>query len=195
MIAILRDPVERAYSAFLYMRRDGREPISVFSETLKAEEDRIANDWEWIWHYKNVGFYYAQLRRYFDIFDQVQIKVFLYEDLKANPLRMVRDVFRFLGVDSSFNPDTSSKHNVSGVPRNRAISWLLFKRNPVKATLKPLIPEGMRQRVSESLKSRSLLKAPPLAPDVRRELREVYRDDILKLEGLIGRDLSKWLQG
>ena len=194
VIAILRNPVERAYSAFVYMRRDGREPLSVFSEALQAEENRIANNWEWIWHYKNVGFYYSQLKRYFDMFDQDQIKVYLYEDLKADPLHVVEDIFRYLGVDDSFNPDTSSKHNISGVPRNRALSWLLFERNPVKASLRLLLPEGMRRHVSVSLKSRSLLKAPSLTPEVRRELIEVYQDDILKLEGLIGRDLSEWLQ-
>jgi hypothetical protein len=194
LIAILRNPVERAYSAFVYMSRDGREPLSVFSQALQAEETRMATNWEWIWHYKNVGFYYAQLKRYSDMFDQDQIKVYLYEDLKADPLHVVQDIFRFLRVDDTFNPDTSLRHNVSGIPKNRALSWLLFKRNPVKAGLRPLLPEGMRRLVSISLKNRSLVKAPPLAPEVRRELTEVYRDDILKLEGLIGRDLSEWLQ-
>ena len=194
LIAILRNPVERAYSAFLYMTRDGREPLGEFSQALQAEESRIRDHWEWIWHYRHLGFYYTQLRRYFDVFDKNQIKVYLYEDLRADLPSVVRDIFRFLEVDESFVPDTSLRLNVSGTPKNGLLPRLIFRRNPVKAALRPLFPQVLRQRISESLRSQYLVEAPPLAPEVRRELLEAYRDDVLKLETLIGRDLSGWLE-
>jgi hypothetical protein len=194
LIAILRNPVERAYSAFVYMAREGREPLSEFSQALQVEEGRIRNNWEWIWHYKNVGYYYAQLKRYFAIFDRAQVQVYLHEDLKADPLSVLRDIFRFLGIDETFNPDTSLRHNVSGIPKGGVLPSLVFGRNPAKAILKPLLPEGLRQHISLRLRSQYLDEAPPLAPEVRRELIGVYRDDILKLENLIGRDLSEWLE-
>jgi hypothetical protein len=52
----------------------------------------------------------------------------------------------------------------------------------------------VRQRISGGLRSQYLVEAPPLAPEIRRELREAYRDDVLKLETLIERDLSGWLE-
>jgi hypothetical protein len=194
LIAILRNPIERAYSAYLGITRDGREPLGEFSQALQAEKSRIRDNWEWIWHYKNVGFYHVQLKRYFDIFDRDQIKVYLYEDLKADPLCMLQDLFRFIGVDDTFSPDISLRHNVSGVPKSGVLSGIVFGQNTVKSVIRPLLPEGLRQRIVESLRTRTLVEAPPLAPEVRRELVEVYRDDILKLEGLIGRDLSGWLE-
>jgi hypothetical protein len=192
LITILRNPVERAYSAFLYMTRDGREPLNGFSQALQAEESRMRDNWEWIWHYKHLGFYYTQLKRYFDVFDRDQIKVYLYEDLRADPLRVLQDIFRFLEVDETFVPDTSLRHNVSGTPKSGVLPRLIFRRNPVKAVLRPLFPRGLRQRISVSLRSQYLVEAPPLAPEVRRELLEAYRDDVLKLESLIERDLSGW---
>ncbi len=193
LITILRNPVERAYSAFLYMRRDGREPLKEFHQALQAEEGRMRDKWEWIWHYRHVGFYYAQLKRYFDVFDKEQIKVYLYEDLRADLPNVLQDIFRFLEVDEAFVPDTSLRHNVSGIPKTGLLPRLTFRRNPVKTVLRPLLPQGLRQRISVSLKSRSLVEAPPLAPEIRRELLEGYRDDILKLEDLIEWDLSGWL--
>jgi Sulfotransferase family len=193
LIAILRNPVERAYSAFLYMTRDGREPINEFSQALQAEESRMRANWEWIWHYKHMGFYYTQLKRYFDVFDRGQIKVYLYEDLRADLPCVLQDIFQFLEVDEAFVPDTSLRHNVSGVPGSGLLPRLILRRNPVKTVLRPLFPQGLRQRISVSLKSRSLVEPPPLAPEVRRELLEVYWDNILKLESLIERDLSGWL--
>jgi hypothetical protein len=194
LITILRNPVERAYSAFLYMTRDGREPLNGFSQALQAEETRMHANWEWIWHYKHLGFYYTQLKRYFDVFDRAQIKVYLYEDLRADLPRVLQDIFRFLEVDEAFVPDTSLRHNVSGTPKSGFLPRLILRRNPVKTVLRPLFPRGLRQRISVGLRSRSLVEAPPLAPEVRRELLEVYRDDVLKLENLIERDLSGWLK-
>jgi sulfotransferase family protein len=96
LIAIARNPVERAYSLFSLMTLQGREPLGEFSQALQAEEVRIRNKWTWMYHYKKVSFYYVQLKRYFDIFERGQIKVYLYEDLEADPLRLVRSVFQFL---------------------------------------------------------------------------------------------------
>lgn len=194
LITILRNPVERAYSAFLYLTRDGREPLSEFSQALQVEECRMRNNWEWIWHYRHLGFYYAQLKRYFDVFDRNQIKVYLYEDLRVGLPRVVQDIFRFLEVDEAFVPDTSLRHNVSGSPKNGLLPRLIFRRNRIKAILRPLFPQVLRQRISESLRSQYLVEAPPLAPEVRRELLEAYRDDVLRLESLIERDLSEWLK-
>src|SRR3954451_24911674 len=104
LIAILRNPVDRAYSAFLHLVRDGRETVLDFGEALRLEESRIRDHWEHIWHYKNIGLYYQQLQRYFDLFDRGQIRVYLYYDFRTDPVGMLRDLFRFVGVDEGYTP-------------------------------------------------------------------------------------------
>lgn len=193
LIAVLRDPAERAYSTFLALTLIGREPFRDFSRALKAEEERIEAGWEHIWHYKNVGFYNAQISRYFELFGRDRVQIHLYEDLNANPLGMMRNIFGFLGVDEGFAPNTVFKHNISGLPKNRFLSRMLRERHPVKDVLKPFFPTAFRQRLVSGLQKRVIVR-PPFPKEERSRLVEEYTEDILELEGLIGRDLSGWLE-
>ena len=158
LIAILRNPVERAYSQFLMFVRDGREPLGDFAEAIEQEENRVLNNWEWAWQYLGVGFYYTQLQRYFDTFAPSQIRVYLFDEFKTNPASILQDMFQFLGVDNSFIPDMSIKHNVS-----------------------------LNAKDSKSAAS-------TLSLQVQRRLVEVYQKDLLMLQELLQRDLSKWLE-
>ncbi len=193
LVAILRDPAERAYSAYMHQVRDGRETLG-FAEALDAEEWRIRKNWGPGWRYTSEGFYHRNLSRYYELFGHGQIWVCLYEDLKEDPAGLMGSIFRFLGVDDSFVPDTSRRHNPSGVPKSRLLVYMLKRPNPLRAALKPLLPKRLRRLLSEGLQNRNLSKAPPLDPEVRRRLIETYREDVLKLEDLIGRDLSGWLE-
>lgn len=194
LVAVLRNPVERAYSAYLHQVRDGREKIADFARALGEEEARTRAGWAPGWQYRRIGFYHAHLKRYYETFGREKIRVYLYEDMKSDLLGMLRDLFRFLEVEEGFVPDTSLRHNASGVPKSRLLVSLLKQPNPIKDTLKPLLPEGLRKRISVSLQNKNLTEAPPLDEDVRRELTETYRQDILELQGLIRRDLSAWLR-
>ena len=193
LIAILRDPVSRAYSNFTHMRRDGREPLDDFEAALNDEARRVEANWEPIWQYRERGFYGAQLQPYFDIFGAERIQIHLTSELQKQPLEVVKKVFGFLGVDEAFVPDVSTSHNESGVPRNRALHNALTTQNPLKTIVKPFLPPSMRRKLATKLE-RSNLEKVPLAPDVRARVREIYRDDIMKLQELIGRDLSSWLK-
>jgi hypothetical protein len=199
LIAILRHPVDRAYSSFLHLIREEREPLNDFAQALAEEEVRIHNQWQFIWHYKTVGFYSVQLKRYFDTFSQSQIRVYLFEDLATKPIEVVQNIFQFLEVDDTFVPDLSTQYNASIVPSNKAavkkneiLHTFLTKTNPIKSILKPLLPVKQRQRLKTNLIATNLAK-PTLALELRQKLLEEYREDILKLQDLIQRDLSQWL--
>ncbi|MUL39031.1 sulfotransferase family protein [Gloeocapsopsis dulcis] len=194
LIAILRNPVERAYSAFVFQKRDGLEPHLEFAQALQEEAWRMKNNWVPIYYYQDMGFYYHQVKRYFDLFPQEQIKVYLHDDFIANPLQVLQDAFRFLGIDHTFTPNTSTKHNVSGIPKNKALhKFLRIEKHPIKTILKPLIPKNLRRNVMLKLHNNNLEKAPPLSPDIRKQLVELYREDILQLQDLLQKDLSRWL--
>ncbi|NOK71007.1 MAG: sulfotransferase [Chloroflexi bacterium AL-N10] len=193
IIAILRDPAERAFSHFLFSLSNGRETTPDFAKTLAQEEERIANNWSFQWHHKRRGFYYTQLKRYYDIFDSSKIKVYLYEDLKDNPVELNQDIFNFLGVDINFEPNVKKQHNPTNVPKNQSLNTLLNRPNPLKDTIKHFLPNSFRKGIADSLKKKNLGK-PKLSPKVRKQLIEEYQEDILKLQDLINRDLSKWLE-
>ena len=192
IIAVLRNPADRAYSNFLHCVQVGREPLGSFAEALQAEQSRMRDKWGPLWYYKHKGFYYAQVKRYLDTFGQGQVGVWLYEDLRYDALGTLGEVFRFLGVDESFVPDASVEHNPSGIPRiGRLYTGVrtFTARNPV------LVERVLPARLRGYVKSRLFAKPPPFPPEVREELIEGYREDILRLQDLIGRDLSVWLEG
>lgn len=191
LIAILRHPVDRAYSNYLMVKRDELETLS-FAEALAAEDQRVADRWGHRWHYRRKGFYAAQLKRYFDVFRREQLRVYLYEDYVSDPVGLMQDVFRFLNVDDSFVPDMSVRHNESKLPRSRALQVFLTEPRRAKNLLKPLVPARWSRRIGDYFRRQNLTK-PMLPEELRRRLIEVYREDITELQEMLGRDLSGWL--
>lgn len=185
LIVILRNPVERAFSAYCYQVRDGYENLS-FAEAIKEEEKGTRD-------YKKLGFYYSQLKRYYDIFDRSQIKIYLNEDLNSNPDLVLQDIFRFLGVNCEFQPEYTKK-NISGVPKNRFLHNIFLKENIIKETLKPLFSKELRQLIHSTVRKHNLRNKPAFPVEKRHKLIETYREDILKLQDLIQQDLSHWLE-
>lgn len=200
LIAILRHPVERAYSHYLHHRKGGNEVLLDFAKAIR-EETRKRKKWSPFWHYKTIGFYYTHLKRYLDIFSRNQISIYLYEDLTKDPVKLIQDITNFLGVDSSWTPSLSEKYNVSGlsqIPKNEKVHELLTQENSIKSFLKLLLPFELRQKLKKQVQNINNYKPeqpykPPLLPEVRQALIAEYRDDILQLQGLLGRDLSQWL--
>lgn len=192
LIAILREPVERAFSNYVWAFRDRAENLTNFSEALAVEESRIKDNWGPKWHYKNQGFYYQQLKPYYELFPSEQIKIYLYDDLVSDSVKTMQDIFEFLGVDVGFEPNMKKKHNASKLPKNKSWHNFLDKPNIIKSVMKPLLPLQFRHNLKQNAKQKNLYK-PQLEPQVRQQLAAEYREDILKLQDLIQQDLSKWL--
>ena len=191
LIAILREPVQRAFSNYVWAVRDRAEHLS-FAEALAAEESRIKDNWGLKWHYKNQGFYYQQLKPYYKLFPSSQIKIYLHDDLVNNPIKTMQDIFGFLDIDDRFEPNMKKKHNTSKLPKNKSWHNFLDKPNIIKSLVKPLLPLEFRYNLKQNAKRKNLYK-PQLEPQIKQELATEYREDILKLQDLIQQDLSKWL--
>jgi len=193
LFAVLRNPIERAYSHYLHLLRSGREPLDSFAAALDAEERRRADGWEWSWHYRAVGHYHEQLRRYLEHFDRDQLTIYLFDDFTDDPVGIAQDLYRRLGVDPSFEPDTTVRRRTTGVPlSNRFQQFLYNPDNILRRLSRVVLPEAVRDRWLTRLKNANLRK-PPLANDVRARLADAYHDDVRRLERLLDRDLSHWL--
>jgi hypothetical protein len=189
LVAILRNPVERAYSHWLHNIKNGRETLD-FRHALEAEPERLEGNPLSLFAYATIGHYYNHLSRYLKLFPRERLRVYLFDDLAADPEAVVKDLFRFLAVDDAFRPKLE-RHNVSGVPRGRMGQlYDRLRKNPRTVKLvKRIVPGDVRDR----LRAR-FLKRPGLPADVRRDLVASYRDEIRQLEELLQRDLSAWLR-
>lgn len=195
MIAVLRNPTDRLYSRFLHLVRDGDMDKDEFPNCL---------DKSTMWWDRNdlikEGYYYKHLSRFYSIFNDDQIKVFLFEDLSKNIEMVLSEIFTFLGVDPNVPLNVGLKYNESGVIRNKILNSLIGGDSLFKKVItlgSPKLFESIKEnetvkKIIFSLRSKNLEK-PAIDPKIRHELNNIYRDDILKLQNLINRDLTSWL--
>ncbi|WP_158633553.1 sulfotransferase family protein [Tautonia sociabilis] len=190
LIVLLRNPVEVAYSRFLHARRDDCEPFESFEQAIKAEEERRRLGWGPLFWYIEGGFYYKHLRPYFELFDQSQIKIKLYEEFKTDTIGVMQDIYKFIGANPNFTPKITKRYNESTIYTHTYLQKFLLL-NPIRTIGRSIIPPGIRITIRNALLQKKARK-PSLHPRTRRRLIEVYRDDIRQLSDLIERDLSAW---
>lgn len=192
LVAILRDPVDRAYAHFIGRRRDGLERRTDFGEVVAAELSRPLPDDVAFGSYLGCGRYHHFLEGYYELFSAERIRVYLFEDLQQDVGALLADLFAFLGVDSGFVPDTARRHGQTGVIRNPVLRRIWTGSVSVRTALRPHLPPSVRDLAFPLLAPR--LERPALDPGLRAELIGVFREDVEKLEPLIDRDLSHWLR-
>ena len=191
LIAILRDPAERAYSAFLHLVRDGAEPIKDFPAALAAEEQRVGDVDDPIWLYREGSQYADQLERYYEHFRPEQLRVYLYEEFAADPVRVTQDALEFVGVGGDFVPDVSLRFNPGGVPRSERLHRVVGGDGRLRQAMMRWLPPALGRDVLVRVINRNLVK-PELPEDMRRELAASFVPDIERVEKLLQRDLSAW---
>ena len=181
LVLSLRNPADRAFSGFMMRTRRG-EAVKGFYKELTPKSSHVKE-----------GFYYKRLKRYLDLFPREQIKIYIFEEFKKNAAGTILDLYRFLGVDTGFTPDTSVKYNPGAVPKFRLLNKLFYHPKLINMT-KSVVPEGV-QGMLKQVRELNLAVTPKMPADLRSKLLGIYREDILGLEELLGRDLSIWLNG
>lgn len=178
LIAVLRQPGDRAFSHYRMNVGSGSEKLP-FDQAVKRELERTHLRPGVVQPYLRYGFYADSVARYKEVFPPEQLRFYLYDDFSADTPGVVADIFRYIGVDPTFTPRTDVRHNARP-QRNR----------PLKSRI--------RSHVAASVPRAVGLERPPttaLSTATRRRLLDIYRPDILKLQDLLSRDLSAWLQG
>ena len=190
LIAILRNPVDRAISDYLMHVREGQSNTPLKEQIqYKAHKSFVILK----------GYYYQQVKHYFEEFSREQVSIFLYDDLRKDCQKFLEKIYKTIGVNPDFEADTSQKSQVAQLPKNDDLNKLLVNKNPIRSLsatlLKPILSEEKRQKLRSfliSINSKSKDEIDSL--DEEKELLlNLYRDDILKLQDLLERDLSSWL--
>lgn len=194
IIILLRNPIDRAYSGWTMTSASYAEPLS-FEQAMEEEQDRIEQKVMFMGHYLSLGFYYQSVKHYLENFPHS--RVYLLEDLKERPPETLREIFQFIGVDGGFKPDYETTYNTSGTPRSRLLQKLLFRDMgtrgaPVQRLMRPLMGRNRADRLFHTMRNYNL-KRVPMKRETRQKLADIYREDVLQLQELIGRDLSHWL--
>lgn len=189
-VAVLRDPVQRAFSAWSHMMRDEREPEPSFRAAFGLEAERMAAGWSYGFAYDSVGRYGDQVAAAQAVIPSGQLHVTLSEDLVADPDRALGEIFDFLGVPAA-SVDAGLVMNASGTPRNAVLNHLLSRQNRVKDVLKRVIPYRLGSVLAQRVRNWNL-EGRSIDPEDAAWLAEHYRPDTQRLAALLGRELPGW---
>lgn len=195
LIAVLRDPVDRAQSNWMHLWSDGLEPLGDFLAAWEAEDDRVRRGWAPFWHYRRLGRYGEQLAHLLDRFPREQVHVLPYRELADTPYAALDAVCRFLGVATGLLQGADVQNARRWVaPSARAT--VLSRTIRAGAALGALAPPAVWRSASRPLVH--LLQAgasqrPILAAEVRLQLAGTYAEDVALLEHLTGRPFADWL--
>ena len=209
IIIILRHPVERMFSQYNMFEKDAGDSTLPFEEAIKPEviEKRLKEGFDPFYDYVGFSMYFEAVKNYFETFPQ--LKVFFYEELKADPASMVKDIYRFLGVDINFRPESLNKvFHSSGEPKNvflKPVYHFVMEKNIVKDLIKKVISEKMRsnlRKIKSDITGKIARKKTVDYSHLSRYFNEFYRDDIEKLYQLFknsgtlvekAKFLEKWM--
>ena len=192
IIIMLRNPADRAYSAFHHVSRGFQEQYS-FEEALTIEEGRLENDNNLtpMVMYKDMGLYYKMVKAYLDAFEHVHI--ILYDDFRDKTDEVLDNVYHFLAIDKNQIVDSVGKHNVGGKKwKSKKLKQIFMKSNIIKWILKLILPKQVRKVVREKLVNLSMQTVVPMQFNTRRMLNEFFKDDVEKLSELLNKDLTHW---
>jgi hypothetical protein len=185
LIFFLRNPIDKAFSGYLFKLRNGFTTAS-FEDDLKTSErplERVCYD--------------GYVKPFLETFDKINVRVFFFEDLTKNPNQLANEVFRFLGVSKLPDRDFSEKVLPASKSRSRILANLV-KRTALLTRRIGL--EGFVSRIKRaSFVNKVLYKPytndekPEIKPETRAELRNRVRDSVIRLNNLIDQDISrKW---
>jgi hypothetical protein len=181
LIAILRNPVDRAYSHYWQKRSYGTEPLT-FEQAIEREGERISEGGRArrLYSYVDRGRYLGQLRGICDVFPRESLHVMLFEEMKRDARAALEATWAFLGVDEALMSDAPVR------PANRYVTF----RSPRVRQLSKSLPKPLKTLVGKLNSRRD--DYPPLDPALRARLTRFFEDENAGLESWLGRDLSIW---
>ena len=175
LIASLRNPVDRAYAHYMMLKASRKKAVSEILTDGRNES------------WAACSLYHEKLKPYFDIFRRDQVKVVIFEEWVVNTAEALKEIYQFLGVDDSFEIASHIRY------RPGVVTWPMARKVGWVQEIKPYIPTRVLMTLN-AIKAKVSPERHRLSPEARREMVSWYHDDILKLQDLLHRDLSVWLE-
>ena len=197
IIMTLRNPIDVMYSLHATMLyRETVEDIEDFGEALKMEEERkkkygykvIPKKYHPHMLYRETVRYSQQVKRYFELFGEENVKVTIFDEYIKNKSSILRDILKFLDVDEDFE----IKHvntNAGRKYRSRTIhSAVMTNKFGVRGVLRNIPGSAKIYRKINN----NEFKRKTLEPSLRKSLQDDLKKEIDELSLMLKKDLSYW---
>ena len=195
LVAVLRDPVDRAYSNWMHLWMDGLEPRADIVEAVRHEQERVDAGWAPFWHYQGLGMYGRQAQDLFAHFPREQVLLLRYRELVDSPDGTLNRVCAFLGVegaDIASIPADNSRPFVRDGVRARTVGPVIRAGATVGQFLPPKVWRTVSRPLINQLHKGGEPGRPKLTPEQRTRLLEPHLEDIALLEEVTGESFAQW---
>lgn len=185
IIAILRNPLHRAYSSYGKGLREEDWNVS-FEEFVRINMDFCIDR----------GKYYELIQSYIKIFGRENLLIKIYEDILIDPHDFLVDIYRFLGVDVNFiSKQEDNRFNIGVAKKGLILGGTTFARDLIyKTPLKASIKIMQRNRLVNSLMNK-LMSTDKSEKRYPAWMKNKFSGDSEKLSKLLNRDLvAEWFQ-
>lgn len=191
VIFMLRDPIKRSYSNYLHLVREGRESLS-FYDALVAEDKRRAAGYSDFWYYRWNSEYADKIIAYKKAF--ADVKVIVFEEFIKDPVKGVKDIYRFLGVSENFVPSSvDTTFNVGGVFEQNVITNFIFRQSALKSRLKKTFPiPTFLKKLKLAIITKYKKPTPEIDEASQAFLVSRLRNDVSRLKSNLKLDTSSW---
>lgn len=189
IMIMLRNPIERAFSHYLMALKYGFTKLT-FRNALESDQKKKNKGWGISELFIELGMYYNQLLRYYQVFPHSQIKVLLFDDFVSNTQTILRECENFLHIRACQCSIDKPKYNPAQIPKYKTLNNFVTHTG-IKKVFNAIFPD----KFSQFLKSKVYIDdKPSLSVADKKYLLTVYRAEIEKTSELIGKDLSGWLK-
>lgn len=185
LIAVLRNPIERAYSHYLVFDRHGKQPQSFY----EMVDEQVRSGGPLARNVVELGKYGSQLERYRQLFPAEQLLVLDFEELTRRPEAALTKILAFLQVDPSYAAQLAANKakNTYQVPRNKLVAKVLGSKQLIRLGLR-VLPRGFGNYVRNNILLKKSKKA-PIDERAAALLWQTYQPEMEKLNRLLGSDM------
>ena len=182
-IIVLRDPINRAYSNYLHLKREQRETLT-FKEAVNRENKRIKDKYSDFWYYKFNSTYYDKILKAKETFKEVLI--ITSEELNENHVATMKKVYKFLDVDCNFiTKRKSNRFNKGGYYKKNLFTKIIFQPSKFKNLIKKFIkPTPSLKILLARVASLFRAKTEEIDEETVLYLTKHFREDVKKLKSL-----------
>lgn len=185
LIALLRNPIDRAWSHYWLLKERGRERRT-FSEVIENELTISADPtrWKGEFSYLQHGAYNEHLEHLLALFPRAHLHVIISEELANDPQDQFRQACRFVGVDDTIIPGVVGTH----------VNAYLSIRSLGLRDLSKRIPKRFANAIAR-VNTRRGVDYPEMAQSHRALLRDFYHGRVVEVERILGSRIEAWHQG
>lgn len=180
IIVCLRKPIDKLVSWYVYNRGTYIKESTTLEEFAESADVRERLD------------YTNKLRAFYDRFPADRIKVVFFEEFRADNASFVKEVYRFIGVDDTFEPPSLNRKVLAAQePRWELFAHFAYSAGHVirRVGLANVVGAVKRSALFEKTLYRPNREKPKPSEELRRRIHERCSPDYGKLEEMIGRKL------